>query len=273
MATLFTGGSVFDGRRHLPGHALLVEDDHVAAVLRLPRRSSGVEATTSRGGRSRRRAGLARLHRRALPPDPGRSRDAAVRPLGGPHPRRLPHRDRDVRRASRRPLDPGRRLVDAGLPRGHSSGILVDLLFRFEVTWERGHLGKCRLNGSGIMTEYIVGLRQGKRSEVLTIEAEDALIAALKVKHNHPEALISYVRKSNRRGERPQSSSEGMKIKKRLRALSGRRLKLLEMVALIFGADDDEAMLMLHYVGGRRGGVAVHGTCTAAAGNACHRRS
>jgi hypothetical protein len=50
------------------------------------------------------------------------------------------------------------------------------------------------------MTEYIVGLRQGKRSEVLTIEAEDALIAALKVKHNHPEALISYVRKSNRRG-------------------------------------------------------------------------
>ena len=45
------------------------------------------------------------------------------------------------------------------------------------------------------MTEYIVGLRQGKRSEVLTIEAEDALIAALKVKHNHPEAVISYVRK------------------------------------------------------------------------------
>ena len=44
------------------------------------------------------------------------------------------------------------------------------------------------------MTEYIVGLRLGKRSEVLTIEAEDALIAALKAKYNHPEALISYVR-------------------------------------------------------------------------------
>ena len=41
------------------------------------------------------------------------------------------------------------------------------------------------------MTEYIVGFRQGKRSEVLTIEAEDALIAALRVKHNHPEAIIS----------------------------------------------------------------------------------
>ncbi|MFY9599149.1 MAG: hypothetical protein WAR02_02835, partial [Pseudolabrys sp.] len=32
--------------------------------------------------------------------------------------------------------------------------------------------------------------------------AEDALLAALKVKHNHPEALISYGRKSNRRGDR-----------------------------------------------------------------------
>jgi len=53
-----------------------------------------------------------------------------------------------------------------------------------------------------IMTEYTVGLRFGNRSQALTVEAEDALIAALKVKHNHPEALISYVRKSNRRGDR-----------------------------------------------------------------------
>ena len=52
------------------------------------------------------------------------------------------------------------------------------------------------------MTEYIVDLRHGKQSEVLTIEAEDALVAALKAKHNHPEALISYIRKSNRRGDR-----------------------------------------------------------------------
>ena len=52
------------------------------------------------------------------------------------------------------------------------------------------------------MTEYIGGLRLGQRSEVLTVEAEDALIAALKVKHNHPDAFISYVRKSNRRGDR-----------------------------------------------------------------------
>jgi predicted amidohydrolase YtcJ len=32
-STLFTGGAVFDGHRHLPGHALLVEDGRVVAVL------------------------------------------------------------------------------------------------------------------------------------------------------------------------------------------------------------------------------------------------
>jgi hypothetical protein len=52
------------------------------------------------------------------------------------------------------------------------------------------------------MTEYTVGLRLGQKSQALTIEAEDALIAALKVKHNYPDALIVYVRKSNRRGDR-----------------------------------------------------------------------
>jgi hypothetical protein len=67
-----------------------------------------------------------------------------------------------------------------------------------------GILGRAisEIKGRPIMTEYVVGLRHGKRSEALTIEAEDALIAALKVKHNHPEVLISYVRKSNRRGDR-----------------------------------------------------------------------
>jgi predicted amidohydrolase YtcJ len=33
MATLFTGGSVFDGHQHLPGHALLVADGKVVEVL------------------------------------------------------------------------------------------------------------------------------------------------------------------------------------------------------------------------------------------------
>jgi predicted amidohydrolase YtcJ len=33
MTTLFTGGSVFDGHRHLPGHGLLVDDGSVSGVL------------------------------------------------------------------------------------------------------------------------------------------------------------------------------------------------------------------------------------------------
>lgn len=52
------------------------------------------------------------------------------------------------------------------------------------------------------MVEYIVGLRLGKRSEVLTINGEDALIAALKAKLHHPNAVLAYVRKANRRGDR-----------------------------------------------------------------------
>jgi hypothetical protein len=40
-------------------------------------------------------------------------------------------------------------------------------------------------------TEYTVGLRLQTRSEVLTIEAEEALIAALKAKHEHPDAVIT----------------------------------------------------------------------------------
>ena len=52
------------------------------------------------------------------------------------------------------------------------------------------------------MTTYTVGLRLRARAKVFTIDAEDALIAALKAKHENPEAVIIYVRKSNRRGDR-----------------------------------------------------------------------
>jgi hypothetical protein len=53
-----------------------------------------------------------------------------------------------------------------------------------------------------VTTEYTVGLRLQTRPVVLTIEAEDALVAALKAKHEYPEAVITYVRRSNRRGDR-----------------------------------------------------------------------
>ncbi|HKF64725.1 MAG TPA: hypothetical protein VKB42_25375 [Dongiaceae bacterium] len=53
-----------------------------------------------------------------------------------------------------------------------------------------------------MITEYTVGLRLGRRSATLAVEAEDALIAALKAKSENPEAMITYVRRSNRRGDR-----------------------------------------------------------------------
>lgn len=49
---------------------------------------------------------------------------------------------------------------------------------------------------------YAVGIRLGKRADQVAVEAEDALIAALKVKAAHPEAAITYVRKRNARGDR-----------------------------------------------------------------------
>src|SRR5215471_3168315 len=52
------------------------------------------------------------------------------------------------------------------------------------------------------MTTYTVGLKLGTRTTARTIDAEDALVAALKSKLENPEALITYVRKSNQRGDR-----------------------------------------------------------------------
>jgi hypothetical protein len=49
--------------------------------------------------------------------------------------------------------------------------------------------------------QYAVGTRVGRQAGQVTVEAEDALIAALKVKTAHPEAAITYVRKQNARGD------------------------------------------------------------------------
>jgi hypothetical protein len=49
--------------------------------------------------------------------------------------------------------------------------------------------------------QFAVGFKlQGKTGHVI-VDAEDALIAALKVKMERPEALIMYVRRPNRRGD------------------------------------------------------------------------
>jgi len=51
-------------------------------------------------------------------------------------------------------------------------------------------------------SEFTVGIKLRDGAHAIAIEAEDALIAALKAKHEHPEANITYVRRSNRRGDR-----------------------------------------------------------------------
>jgi len=50
--------------------------------------------------------------------------------------------------------------------------------------------------------EFTVGLNIDGERRTVTVAAEDALIAGLKVKHQKPEAMINYVRRSNRRGDR-----------------------------------------------------------------------
>ena len=48
---------------------------------------------------------------------------------------------------------------------------------------------------------FTVGLKLKTKSDHIVVDAEDALIAALKAKTEHPEALIMYVRPQNRRGD------------------------------------------------------------------------
>jgi hypothetical protein len=50
--------------------------------------------------------------------------------------------------------------------------------------------------------EFTVGINVAGEAQSVTVSAEDALIAALMVKHETPEAIINYVRRRNRRGDR-----------------------------------------------------------------------
>jgi hypothetical protein len=49
--------------------------------------------------------------------------------------------------------------------------------------------------------QFTVGLKLQTSSEHMVVDAEDALIAALKVKAERPDAMITYVRRQNRRGD------------------------------------------------------------------------
>jgi hypothetical protein len=49
--------------------------------------------------------------------------------------------------------------------------------------------------------QFAVGFKVEGKTRHVVVEADDALIAALKVKTQRPEALIAYVRRENRRGD------------------------------------------------------------------------
>jgi hypothetical protein len=52
-----------------------------------------------------------------------------------------------------------------------------------------------------VTLQFTVGLKQNGVTDHVAVAAEDALIAALKVKIEKPEATIMYVRRQNRRGD------------------------------------------------------------------------
>ena len=49
--------------------------------------------------------------------------------------------------------------------------------------------------------QFTVGINVEGKGDRIVVKAEDALIAALKVKVERPDALITYVRRLNRRGD------------------------------------------------------------------------
>jgi hypothetical protein len=57
------------------------------------------------------------------------------------------------------------------------------------------------LSRGGVPVKFTVGLKLKGKTDHIAVDAEDALIAALKVKTEHPEVVITYVRQQNRRGD------------------------------------------------------------------------
>ena len=50
-------------------------------------------------------------------------------------------------------------------------------------------------------SQFAVGLKLKGKTDHVFVEAEDALVAALKVKIEQPDAVITYVRRRNQRGD------------------------------------------------------------------------
>jgi hypothetical protein len=67
--------------------------------------------------------------------------------------------------------------------------------------WTSTNFGPKILGRGGVQVQFTVGLKQKEKMDRIAVDAEDALIAALKVKTERPEAVITYVRQQNRRGD------------------------------------------------------------------------
>ena len=74
----------------------------------------------------------------------------------------------------------------------------VTLLASVGVHCRQGSFWKARLR---MLCQFTVGLRMQGKADRIVVDAEDALIAALKAKADQPGATIMYVRRSNRRGD------------------------------------------------------------------------
>jgi hypothetical protein len=70
------------------------------------------------------------------------------------------------------------------------------------------------LRSNTMTTRYMVGTKTEGRTSSVTVDAEDALIAALKAKQTNPAAMITYVRKHNARGDRRHPHLEALKEKR-----------------------------------------------------------
>jgi hypothetical protein len=66
------------------------------------------------------------------------------------------------------------------------------ILARLEAAEEEGAL---------MQSQFTVGIKSEGRGDRIVVQAEDALVAALKVKAERPSATITYVRRLNRRGD------------------------------------------------------------------------
>jgi hypothetical protein len=57
------------------------------------------------------------------------------------------------------------------------------------------------IESGSAQVQFAVGFKFEGKTEHVVVDAEDALITALKVKTQRPEVLIAYVRQQNKRGD------------------------------------------------------------------------